>query len=120
MVMDQLVDMLSLEDMVSLGSVLPPPRNEMWLDFMNQVTVLRNVTMDMYKMLECFDQYVKSRHNPEFGPGACPVKFDGVSCWPETPPGRVRVIPCFDTFNGMQYDPLGEYWTTCACDTANQ
>ncbi|KAK8388941.1 hypothetical protein O3P69_020718 [Scylla paramamosain] len=53
----------------------------------------------------CFDQFVRSRASLEHDPKACSVKFDGVSCWPETPSGRVRIIPCFETFNGVRYDP---------------
>lgn len=113
---EQLVDPLVPEDMVSLGNILPQPHDQQWHDFMNQSTVIYNVTVDLNKMLQCFDQYIQSRSSPEFGPGACPVKFDGVSCWPETPPGHVRVIRCFDMFNGVRYDPSGEYWTTWALD----
>lgn len=111
---EQLVDPLAPEDMVSLGNILPQPHDQQWHDFMNQSTVIYNVTVDLNKMLQCFDQYIQSRSNPEFGPGACPVKFDGVSCWPETAPGHVRVIRCFDMFNGVRYDPSGEYWSMWA------
>lgn len=108
---EQLVDPLVNEDFGSLENILPQAHDQQWHDFMKQSTVIYNVTVDLNKMMQCFGQYIQSRISPEFGPGACPVKFDGVSCWPETPPGHVRVIRCFDMFNGVRYDPSGEYWT---------
>ena len=84
-------------------------RTFMWNRFMEQSTVIVNATDDDQKVLSCFDQFVASLMESEDGAGACPVKFDGVSCWPQTPPGTLRIIPCFDVFNGVYYDPSGEY-----------
>ncbi|XP_063863507.1 LOW QUALITY PROTEIN: diuretic hormone receptor-like [Scylla paramamosain] len=83
-------------------------RTIMWNRFMEQSTVIVNATNDDQKVLRCFEQFVTSFIEPDFGgagKGACPVKFDGVSCWPQTPPGTLRVIPCFEVFNGVYYDP---------------
>lgn len=88
-------------------------RTFMWNRFMEQSTVIVNATDDDQKVLRCFEQFVASLLEPEYGgvgAGGCPVKFDGVSCWPQTPPGTLRVIPCFDVFNGVYYDPSGEYY----------
>lgn len=87
-------------------------RMMMWNSFMEQSTVIVNATDDDQKVLRCFDQFLESLPEREPGgamAGGCPVKFDGVSCWPQTPPGTLRVIPCFDVFNGVYYDPSGEY-----------
>lgn len=86
-------------------------RTLMWNRFMEQSTVIVNATDDDQKVLRCFEQFVASLMEPDDAAmaGACPVKFDGVSCWPQTPPGTLRVIPCFDVFNGVYYDPSGEY-----------
>lgn len=87
-------------------------RTLMWNSFMKQSTVIVNATDDDQKVLHCFGQFVASLMEPDNGgvmAGGCPVKFDGVSCWPQTPPGTLRVIPCFDVFNGVYYDPSGEY-----------
>ena len=89
-------------------------RTIMWNRFMEQSNVIVNDTNDDQKVLRCFEQFVASLLEPEFGgagAGACPVKFDGVSCWPQTPPGTLRVIPCFEVFNGVYYDPSGEYYS---------
>ncbi|XP_063591200.1 diuretic hormone receptor-like isoform X1 [Penaeus indicus] len=79
-------------------------KNTLWRRYMEQSTVF-NATNDDEKVLKCFNEYVNMVMEPEFGPGACPVKFDGVSCWPETPPGTLKAIPCFDDFNGVPYEP---------------
>ncbi|MPC80437.1 Diuretic hormone receptor [Portunus trituberculatus] len=87
-------------------------RTIMWNRFMEQSTVIVNATNDDQKVLRCFEQFVTSFMEPDLGgvgKGACPVKFDGVSCWPQTPPGTLRIIPCFEVFNGVYYDPSGEY-----------
>lgn len=34
----------------------------------------------------------------------CPVKFDSVLCWPETPAGTLAIMPCFSEFQGLNYD----------------
>lgn len=39
----------------------------------------------------------------------CPSSSDGVSCWYRTLPGQVAVIPCFSSFNGVNYDTSREY-----------
>ncbi|XP_045137695.1 LOW QUALITY PROTEIN: diuretic hormone receptor-like [Portunus trituberculatus] len=83
-------------------------RTVMWNRFMEQSTVIVNATDDGQKVLSCFDQFIASiLESKDGGPaaGSCPVKFDGVSCWPQTPPGTLRIIPCFDVFNGVYYDP---------------
>lgn len=82
-------------------------KNTLWRRYMEQSTVF-NATNDDEKVLKCFNEYVNMVMEPEFGPGACPVKFDGVSCWPETPPGTLKAIPCFDDFNGVPYEPSGK------------
>ncbi|XP_054719240.1 diuretic hormone receptor-like [Uloborus diversus] len=34
----------------------------------------------------------------------CNSTWDGLSCWPTTSAGSLASIPCFDEFNGVQYD----------------
>ncbi|XP_068908581.1 diuretic hormone receptor-like [Tenebrio molitor] len=34
----------------------------------------------------------------------CPVDFDTVLCWPQTPPNSAAVLPCFEQLNGIKYD----------------
>ncbi|MPC58678.1 Diuretic hormone receptor [Portunus trituberculatus] len=97
-------------------------RTVMWNRFMEQSTVIVNATDDGQKVLSCFDQFIASiLESKDGGPaaGSCPVKFDGVSCWPQTPPGTLRIIPCFDVFNGVYYDPSGEYCQTAPPTQAN-
>jgi hypothetical protein len=38
----------------------------------------------------------------------CPVDFDTVLCWPQTPPNSAAVLPCFEQLNGIKYDTRGE------------
>ncbi|XP_063858339.1 diuretic hormone receptor-like isoform X2 [Scylla paramamosain] len=100
-----ILELPTLENEGNATNAVLPQQEEMWHSFMNQSTLLPNTTMDKHKLFMCFDQFVRSRASLEHDPKACSVKFDGVSCWPETPPGRVRIIPCFETFNGVRYDP---------------
>ena len=37
----------------------------------------------------------------------CAPLFDSASCFPATPPGSVRVIPCMDYYSGVAYDTSG-------------
>ncbi|XP_042242832.1 diuretic hormone receptor-like [Homarus americanus] len=85
----------------------------LWRKFMEQ-SALINATNGDHKMLQCFNMYLNTTMDPESDPGACPVKFDGVSCWPETPPDTTRAIPCFNDFNGVHYEP-SDYNATLYC-----
>lgn len=38
----------------------------------------------------------------------CDFFFDGASCFPATPAGVVRVIPCMESFAGVPYDTSGK------------
>ncbi|CAL4066158.1 unnamed protein product, partial [Meganyctiphanes norvegica] len=69
--------------------------------FMDHSLLINNSTDDS-KLTSCFLEFVTAC--PSRDMTACPTKFDGVSCWPETPPGTMRAIPCFDEFNGVGYD----------------
>ncbi|CAL4152510.1 unnamed protein product, partial [Meganyctiphanes norvegica] len=57
-----------------------------------------------HKLLMCFREFVEMAYDVNHDPTACPVKFDSVSCWPETPAGTTRAIPCFEEFNGIYYN----------------
>ncbi|XP_050043357.1 diuretic hormone receptor-like [Dermacentor andersoni] len=35
---------------------------------------------------------------------SCLPTWDGLSCWPRTPPAHTSSIPCFATLNGVHYD----------------
>ncbi|XP_058981787.1 diuretic hormone receptor isoform X2 [Musca domestica] len=35
---------------------------------------------------------------------SCPVSFDSVLCWPQTPSGSWAILPCFEEFKGVHYD----------------
>ncbi|XP_066955927.1 diuretic hormone receptor-like [Macrobrachium rosenbergii] len=97
---------INLED--SDSDVVSRVRATMYSQFMKQSKKLNDTHENSehdHKLLKCFHEYVISIMEPQYGPGACPVKFDGVSCWPETPPGTVRSIPCFTDFNGINYEP---------------
>ncbi len=37
----------------------------------------------------------------------CEPLFEGASCFPATPPGTVRVIPCMESYAGVEYDTSG-------------
>lgn len=39
----------------------------------------------------------------------CPVDFDTVLCWPQTPANSHAIQPCFDQLNGIKYDIKGEF-----------
>nr|XP_045588874.1 uncharacterized protein LOC123750812 [Procambarus clarkii] len=97
-----------LMDLDPDSPVMTELRNTLWNKFMEQSTVL-NSTDEDHKVLKCFQEYVHSIAEPSGYPGSCPVKFDGVSCWPETAPGALRVIPCFNVYNGVYYDPSGKF-----------
>jgi len=50
----------------------------------------------------------------ELDPGGgeiCSPLFDGASCFPATSAGEVRVIPCMDSYGGVQYNTTGEFFT---------
>ncbi|XP_066954996.1 diuretic hormone receptor-like [Macrobrachium rosenbergii] len=94
-------------ELVNFGSVseaFSELQEEFMGKFMEQSTVF-NTTDDNLKLQQCFYEYITSILEPDHDPSACPVKFDGVSCWPETSPGKMRAIPCFSDFNGVSYDP---------------
>ena len=87
-------------------------KDRFWDAFMEMSTVLPNNTAADINLLSCFDKYLKSQLEPEefmlTSDIFCPVKFDGISCWPATPPGILRSIPCFEEFNGLFYDSSGK------------
>ncbi|KAK7065260.1 Corticotropin-releasing factor receptor 2 [Halocaridina rubra] len=68
---------------------------------------LLNTTDDDIYLMKCFEKYIKSLEVSDHAPEACPVRFDGVSCWPETSQGSLAVIPCFEHFNEVEYEPSG-------------
>lgn len=35
---------------------------------------------------------------------SCPVTWDGLSCWPQTPGSALAVVPCFASLNELEYD----------------
>ncbi len=37
----------------------------------------------------------------------CPPLFEGASCFPATPPGTLRVIPCMESYAGVLYNTSG-------------
>ena len=65
------------------------------------------------KMKDCFLEYLDSffehLHSDEV---MCPVKFDGISCWPLTHRGILSVIPCFEELNGVPYNSSGKLRNT--------
>lgn len=42
----------------------------------------------------------------------CPIVFDSVSCWPQTPPNTSAILSCFTEFLGINYDGSREYCIT--------
>ena len=60
-------------------------------------------------VLKCFDDYINFLHDHiNSNVKYCPVKHDGVSCWPATEPGTVSVVSCFEEFLGIAYDSTGK------------
>lgn len=58
----------------------------------------------------CFRLFsLKRQDDQAHDPTGCQIKFDGVSCWPETPAGTLATISCFEEFNGLFYDTTREY-----------
>ena len=39
---------------------------------------------------------------------ACPPLFDRASCFPATPAGILRIIPCMESYKGVEYDTTGK------------
>ncbi|XP_064109773.1 diuretic hormone receptor-like [Macrobrachium nipponense] len=91
------------DELTPESEIVTELRKTLWRRFMEQSTVL-NETDNTHKVLKCFHEYVMSFMDSPYDQKTCPVKFDGVSCWPETPAGTLREIPCFDDFNGVFYD----------------
>lgn len=56
----------------------------------------------------CFGSFVEKKMNKLHDPEACQIKFDGASCWPQTPAGTLSTISCFAEFNGLHYDSTRE------------
>ncbi|XP_078703482.1 corticotropin-releasing factor receptor 2-like isoform X2 [Branchiostoma floridae x Branchiostoma belcheri] len=63
---------------------------------------LRQYTLDDIKELICF-----SKHK-DVGTGSvgvmCNASWDGLTCWPPTPTGRVVRMSCFSELRGIPYD----------------
>lgn len=39
----------------------------------------------------------------------CDVDWDSVLCWPESPPGTLVKVPCFEELHGILYDSTREF-----------
>ena len=52
----------------------------------------------------CLETFISKKMSDSHDPSACQIKFDGASCWPETPAGTLSTISCFAEFYGVPYD----------------
>lgn len=70
------------------------------LDHINQLD-----DTNLSKDLQC----LKSKHlNDKIYNNACDIDWDTLSCWPQTLPGTLSKIPCFDQLYGIKYDSSRE------------
>lgn len=44
--------------------------------------------------------------------GFCEVTFDGLSCWPPTPPNQTATIKCFSELNQVKYDDTSKLFNS--------
>ena len=63
--------------------------------------------------LACFEARIRESQRVGAADGdgkvLCPVVWDGVTCWPATPPDTTTFLPCMATLNGVSYDTASEY-----------
>lgn len=86
---------------VSLASENSLPEDNYVLNILNHINELNDSSL--IKELECYQQ-AKHLDNNRHDEGSCEVDWDSLLCWPETTPGTLLKLPCFDQLYGIKYD----------------
>ncbi|MPC80684.1 Diuretic hormone receptor [Portunus trituberculatus] len=79
--------------------------------------LLRNLSPNH---LACFEARIRESQRVGGADGngkvLCPVVWDGVTCWPATPPNTTVFLPCMATLNGVSYDTTKNVSRVCDLD----